>query len=201
MEITDLFTNIKDVFNKPIYLIKFLSIAIVFDISSVLATQKNLILFYFSFDKHRIECVESLVRLVFLGTFICFCVKIIIDGICRIALAHWKKEYISNAKENLSVENAIRIAEWKNNEFAYKKFSECKQAIFQEQSMFCDIAINFLLAIVYSRFYLRGLTAFNLIKMPILFLVVLVYFVILAIIILTLLNKKLSYCTDFNLDS
>ena len=59
MEITDLFTNIKDVFNKPIYLIKFLSIAIVFDISSVLATQKNLILFYFSFDKHRIECVES----------------------------------------------------------------------------------------------------------------------------------------------
>lgn len=36
MEITNLFTNIKDVFNKPIYLIKFLSIAIVFDISSVL---------------------------------------------------------------------------------------------------------------------------------------------------------------------
>jgi len=79
-------------------------------------------------------------------------------------LTHWKKEYISNAGEKLYIEEAIRIAERKNNEFAYKKITECKQVIFYEQSMFCDIVINFLLSVLYICFYFNGVTSFNLIK-------------------------------------
>lgn len=67
--------------------------------------------------------------------------------------------------------------------------------------MFCDIVINFLLAFIYVCFCCSGLTSFYLIKLPILFLVILVYFIILVIMLLTLLNKKLSFCTDFNFDS
>lgn len=188
-------TKIENTYEKPIYLVKLFSIFILADYFTGILFKMNL-LEIISMEKLPADKVLSIT---FCTLVACFIIKVLFGACGKKIFLMYGNYLVYNKKDiSKSVDSWLNEAYKANNQYAIVECNSIKKSIETEVNFFVDIFINIILFVVYLAYSLKTkLTTIVFISLqPIHFILMIGYFLVLAIIIYSLFNKKEKHIID-----
>lgn len=185
----------ENTYEKPIYLVKLFSVFMLADFCTGILYKMNL-LELINLEKIQADKVLSAT---FCTLVACFVIKVLL-GACGKKIFLRYGNYLVYNKEDISntVELWLKESYKANDQYAINKCSSLKKSIETEENCFTDIFINIIIFAAYLCYSLKlkiSTLAFISLQ-PIHFILMIGYFLVLAIIIYSLFNKKEKHIID-----
>lgn len=188
-------TKIENAYEKPIYLVKLFSIFMLVDYFTGILFKMNL-LEIISMEKIPSDKVFSIV---FCTLIACFVIKVLF-GACGKKIFLKYGNYLVYNKKGISrtIDYWLNEAYKANNQYVIDKCSSIKKNIETEVNFFVDIFINIIIFVVYLAYSLKTkitTLVFSSLQ-PVHFILMIGYFLVLAIIIYSLFNRQEKHIID-----
>lgn len=188
-------TKIEKTYEKPIYLVKLFSIFMLGDYFSGILYKTNLS----KIISVKALSVDELLSIAFCTLVACFIVKVLL-GACGKKIFLQYGNYLVYNKEGISktVESWLKESYKANDQYAIYKCSSLKKSIETEENCFADIFMNIIIFVAYLSYSLKikiSTLAFISLQ-PIHFILMVGYFLVLAIIIYSLFSRKEKHIID-----